>query len=55
MKNRLISKKEATQILSISMRTLERIIASGELVKKKIRGSVRLRLLDVMKLVEEGC
>jgi excisionase family DNA binding protein len=53
--NKLITKKEASQILSTSVRTVERIVASGKLVKIKLRGSVKFRLADVLKLVEKGC
>lgn len=51
----LISKKKAAELLSSSVRTVERIIASGTIEKIKIRGSVKVKLSQVMKLVESGC
>ncbi|MFD2277122.1 excisionase family DNA-binding protein [Rubritalea spongiae] len=52
---KLITKKEAASILSSSVRTVERIIASGAIEKIKIRGSVKLKLSQVLQIVEKGC
>ena len=52
---KLITKKQAAELLSSSVRTIERIIASGVIDKIKIRGSVKVKLRQVMQLVESGC
>ena len=52
---KLITKKQAAELLSSSVRTIERIIASGVIDKIKIRGSVKVKLSQVMQLVESGC
>ena len=53
--NKLMTKHDVAEILSTSKRTVERLVASKKLPKISIRGSVRFRLSDVIKLVEEGC
>lgn len=52
---KLITKKQAAELLSSSVRTVERIIASGDIDKIKIRGSVKVKLSQVMQLIESGC
>jgi len=48
----LISKKDAAGLAGVSVRTVERLVSSGELRKKKIRGCVRLFLSEVMSCFE---
>ena len=51
---KLVSKAQVASMLNVSQRTVDREVASGRLVKIKIRGAVRFRLTDVLKLVGEG-
>ncbi|MES2659207.1 MAG: helix-turn-helix domain-containing protein [Verrucomicrobiota bacterium] len=48
--DRLITKPEAAERLGVKVRTVERLIAAGELQKQKIAGCVRLRLSQVLSL-----
>jgi excisionase family DNA binding protein len=45
---RLISKREAAEILGVSVRTVEREISAGNLPVQRIRGCVRLWLSRVL-------
>ena len=49
-----IDEKDAAKRLSVSVRMIERLIASGELPAVKIRGRVLVRLSDVLRLISEG-
>lgn len=51
----LITKKEAAELLAISVRHLERLIADGVIKVIRLGRTVRLRLSDIQKLVESGC
>lgn len=53
MKAKLVSKKEAAEILGVSVRSVERMVASGQLEKVYVRGCVRIRLRDIQSLVGE--
>lgn len=48
----LFSREEATVALHISMPTLDRMLASGELKKVKIRGRVFIRESDIRTIIE---
>jgi excisionase family DNA binding protein len=50
--NKLISKKEAAEILGVSVRTIERMLLNGEVTKVKVRGSVRIRLNELNEYLE---
>jgi excisionase family DNA binding protein len=51
----LISKKEAASLLSISTRTLDRLISSGELPQPiKVGKSSRLRLIDITQFIDKA-
>ena len=54
-KDSLLEKKHVVNRLSLSLRTVDRLVASGELEKVKVRGAVRFRESDVQALVERGC
>ena len=47
---KLISKKKAAEILSISVKTVDRLSISGALQKRMVGGSVRFLLADVFAL-----
>ena len=47
---RLIDKRQAADLLSTSVRTIEREASAGRLQKHKIRGCVRFALADVLRL-----
>lgn len=53
VKAKLVSKKEAAEILGVSVRSVERMVASGQLEKVYVRGCVRIRLRDIQSLVGE--
>ena len=53
MQDRLLSKKEAADMLGVSTRTIERMMTHGELMKVKIRGCVRARLSEIKQLLGE--
>ena len=51
----LISKKEAASLLSISTRTLDRLISEGELPQPiKVGKSSRLRLIDITQFIDKA-
>jgi excisionase family DNA binding protein len=58
-RERLLSVKDAAQMLSVSCRTVWRMISAKELTPVHIRGCTRLHLADVLKLIQggskEGC
>ena len=51
---RLMTPDEAAGFLSVSRRTLKRLVAEGELVAVKIRGSMRFKLEDLEAFVESS-
>jgi excisionase family DNA binding protein len=53
-KLQLVTKQEAAKLLACSCRMIERLVASGALVKVKIRGAVRFRLSDIEQIVMKG-
>tara|TARA_B100000963_G_C22059055_1_gene422965 strand:- start:276 stop:461 length:186 start_codon:yes stop_codon:yes gene_type:complete len=53
-KAKLLSKKEVSQILSVSVRSVERLIARGILKKIKLGGCVRIRQSELENLIETG-
>jgi excisionase family DNA binding protein len=48
--DRLVSKKEAADILGVSVRTVEREISAGNLAKHAVRGAVRVSFVGVLRL-----
>jgi excisionase family DNA binding protein len=48
--DRLISKREAAEIMGVSVRTIEREVSAGKLLQSRVRGCVRFRLSDVFLL-----
>jgi excisionase family DNA binding protein len=50
MKVLLISKREAAQTLSISVRGVERMIADGHLPAVRVRGAVRIPIEAIRKI-----
>lgn len=52
----LIDVQEFAQLLSVSTRTVWRMLSHGKLVAPvRIGGSVRWRLADVERWIEDGC
>ena len=51
---RLITKQMAAQRLSISTRTVDRMVTEGLLEKVFLRGSVRFREYDIDQIIEHG-
>ena len=54
-KDRLLRKEDVVNRLSLSLRTVDRLVSSGKLEKVKVMGAVRFRESDVQALVEKGC
>ena len=50
----LITKQMTAQRLSVSTRTIDRMVADGLLEKVFLRGSVRFRERDIDQIVENG-
>jgi len=50
-KNKLISKKEVAEMLSLSERTIERLVLKGSLSCIKIGRSVRFRLPEIEEVL----
>ena len=52
----LISAEELSKMLSISKRTVWRLLSAGKIVRPiRLGGSVRWRLDDVRSWIESGC
>jgi excisionase family DNA binding protein len=49
-----VSKKEAAGLLGLSVRTIERLLASGRLTKIKVLGAVRIRLSELEQIASCG-
>jgi hypothetical protein len=47
---KLLSKQETADFLGVSVRTVEREISAGRLMKQKIRGCIRVRFSQVFSL-----
>lgn len=54
MDDKLISKLDAADMLGVSVKTVERLIADGDLPMYKIRGQCRLMASDVRTYIA-GC
>lgn len=50
--DKILSRKEASEALHISMPTIDRMLASGELPKIKVRGRVFIRESAVRAIIE---
>jgi len=51
---RLLTPDEVAQFLSVSQRTVKRLVAEGSLPAYKIRRSMRFRLEDLKAYVEQN-
>lgn len=49
----LMTIKEVAEYLQVSVRTVQRILDSGELPYRKIKGSIRIKMEDLDKYVEK--
>ena len=54
LKGGLLRKQDAADLLACSLRTIDRLVASGELKRIKIRGGVRYREDEIRTLIQEG-
>ena len=54
MAEQLITKDDVCQLLAVSHKTLDRIIADGSIPFYKVRGRYRFRLSDIEKYIA-GC
>lgn len=50
----LLRKREVADLLVVSVRSVDRLIASGDLPRVRLGGSIRFRLEDVRNLVERS-
>ena len=51
IQDQLIRKQRVAAILDCSIRTVEREVSSGRLTRVKVRGGVRFRESEVMKII----
>lgn len=53
MDNKLFTKKEILELLKVSLPTLNRIMAKGEIGYVKVRTQVRFRQVDIDNYLEQ--
>ena len=51
---RLLTPKEAADYLSVSSRTLKRLVIEGSISAVRVRGSMRFRFEDLLSFVEQN-
>jgi excisionase family DNA binding protein len=51
---RLLTPEEAADFLSVSVRTIKRLVTEGTVQAIKIRGSMRFRLEDLITFIERS-
>jgi excisionase family DNA binding protein len=51
---RLLTPEEAADFLSVSVRTIKRLVTEGGVQAIRIRGSMRFRLEDLMTFIERS-
>ena len=51
---RLLTTEEAADFLSVSVRTIKRLVTEGTVQAIKIRGSMRFRLEDLITFIERS-
>lgn len=52
--DKLVNKKQVAEMLSLSLRSVDRLIAGGFLQRIKVLGSARYRLREVLNIVNGG-
>ena len=55
VQDKLLKKSDVVDRLSLSKRSVDRLVASDKLEKVHVMGAVRFRESDVQALVERGC
>ncbi len=53
--DRLVTVKYAAEYLGVSVRTVWRIIADGQLEVRRVRGCTRLIMSGLLKFMAQGC
>lgn len=53
--DKLLRKSDVVNRLSLSLRSVDRLVASDKLKKVYVMGAVRFRESDVQALIEKGC
>ncbi len=53
-RDRLIDRKEASEILGITVPFIDKLIREGKLRRKKIGANVRIKLSEVLRIMEDG-
>ena len=53
--DKLLRKSDVVNRLSLSLRSVDRLVASGKLKKVYVMGAVRFRESGVQALIEKGC
>ena len=51
---RLLTPEEAADFMSVSVRTIKRLVTEGSVQAIRIRGSMRFRLEDLMTFIERS-
>jgi len=54
-RDKLLRKSDVVNRLSLSLRSVDRLVASDKLKKVYVMGAVRFRESDVQALIEKGC
>jgi excisionase family DNA binding protein len=54
LEDRLVTKKQAAERLAVSTRTIDRLVALGQLEKVFVGPSPRLRKSDIDRIVDQG-
>jgi excisionase family DNA binding protein len=54
MMDKLLTKRQAGDVLQVSARTVDRIRAMGKLKAVKVRGSIRFRVADLENYILKG-
>jgi len=52
--NRLVTYRDATEMLSVCTRTVRKLVETGKLRRVKIGSAVRIPLRDIEKYIEGG-
>lgn len=54
MKDRLLRKKQAAELLACSLRTVDREASCGRLTRVRVRGGVRFRESEIQTIIKGG-
>jgi excisionase family DNA binding protein len=55
MADRFVTVKYAAEFLGVSVRTVWRMVADGQLEVRRVRGCTRLAMSGLLNYLEQGC